>query len=129
LKKHGRPKTPEDLYEHALVRPAEEHLRLPMERILERYGNGAKVAFRASSFYARIGAIRAGVGIGFVPLFMAAGDKTLERLHLPFPETPRGADLLLVIHVDMRKNARVRAFVDHAFAALVAQRSLFEGGA
>jgi hypothetical protein len=27
----------------------------------------------------------------------------------------------------MRKNARVRAFVEHAFAALVAQRSVFEG--
>jgi DNA-binding transcriptional LysR family regulator len=128
LKKYGRPKTPEDLYDHALVRAAQEHLGLPMDRILERYGNPANVALRAGSFYARIGAIRAGVGIGFVPLFLAAGDKSLERLHLAFPETPRGADLLLVIHVDMRKNARVRAFVEHAFAALVAQRSVFEGG-
>ena len=99
-----------------------------MERILERYGNRAKVAFRASSFYARVGAIRAGVGVGFAPLFLAAGDKTLVRLHVPFPETLRGADLLLVVHVDMRKNARVRAFAEHVFAALVAQRSVFEDG-
>src|SRR5262249_2868383 len=34
LKKHGRPKTPEELYDHALVRAAEEHLRLPFERTL-----------------------------------------------------------------------------------------------
>ena len=68
----------------------------------------------------------AGGPVGFVPLFMAAADKSLERLHLAFPETPRGSDLFLVIHVDMRKNARVRAFVEHAFAALVAQRSLVE---
>jgi DNA-binding transcriptional LysR family regulator len=128
LKKHGKPKTPEDLYDHALVRAAEEHLRLPMERILDRFGNPANVAFRASSFYVRVGAIRAGVGIGFVPLFHAARDPSLIRLDLPFPETPRGADLLLIVHVDMRKNARVRAFVDHTFKALVAQRSLFEGG-
>jgi DNA-binding transcriptional LysR family regulator len=39
------------------------------------------------------------------------------------------ADLLLVIHVDMRKNARVRAFVEHVYAALAAQRPLFEDGA
>jgi DNA-binding transcriptional LysR family regulator len=127
LKKHGRPKTPEDLYDHMLVRAAEAHVRLPLERALERYANPAKIALRAESFYARIGAIRAGVGIGFVPLFLAAGDKSLERLHLAFPETPRGVDLLLIIHVDMRKNARVRAFAEHAFAALVAQRSVFEG--
>lgn len=128
-KKHGKPKTPEDLHDHALVRAEEDHRHLPMERVLERYGNPAKVAYRSSSFYARVGAIRAGVGVGFVPLFMAAGDETLERLHLAFPEAPRGADLFLVIHVDMRKNARVRAFVEHTFAALVAQRSLFESGA
>jgi DNA-binding transcriptional LysR family regulator len=128
LKAHGRPKTPEELYDHALVRSAEEHQRLPMERLLDRYGNPARIAVRAAMFYARVAAIRAGIGIGFVPLFMAAGDKTLVRLHLAFPEPPKGADLLLVIHADMRKNARVRAFVEHVFAALVAQRSLFETG-
>jgi DNA-binding transcriptional LysR family regulator len=69
------------------------------------------------------------VGVGFAPLFLASRDKTLERLPVAFPEPPPGADLLLVIHVDMRKNARVRAFVEHTFAALVAQRRLFAGGA
>ena len=129
VKKHGRPKTPEDLKDHALVRAADEPPRLPMDRVLERYGDRARVALRADSFHARTAAIRAGVGVGFVPLFAAAGDKTLERLNVPFPEAPTGADLLLLIHVDMRKNARVRAFVEHAFAALVAQRRLFEVGA
>jgi DNA-binding transcriptional LysR family regulator len=99
-----------------------------MERMLELYGNPVKIALRANSFYARVGAIRAGVGIGFVPLFLAAGDKTLTRLELPFPETPSGADLLVLVHVDMRKNARVRAFVEHTCASLAAQRSRFELG-
>ncbi len=128
LKQHGRPKTPEELYDHALVRASEEFARLPMEQCLERYGSPARVAFRSASFYVRIGAVRAGVGVGFVPLFMAARDKSLVRLPLAFPETPRGADLLLVVHADTRKNARVRAFVEHLYGALVAQRSLFERG-
>ncbi len=129
VKKHGRPKAPEDLYDHVLVRAAEDQQYLPMERVLERYGHPAKIALRATSFYARVGAIRAGVGVGFVPFFLAAGDKTLERLRLAFPEPPPGADLFLLIHVDMRKNARVRAFVEHTSAALVARRSVFEGRA
>jgi DNA-binding transcriptional LysR family regulator len=128
LKEHGRPKTPEDLHDHLLVRAAEGHTRLAMDRLLERYGDPAKVAFRSPSFYVRIGAIRAGIGIGYMPLFITAGDKSLERLHLAFPETPKGIDLLLVVHADLRKNARVRAFVDHAFAELTARRSLFEEG-
>src|SRR5262249_18240817 len=126
VKKHGRPKRPEDLVDHALVRAEEAMAQLPMERVLERHGNPARIAFRASSFHARFGAIRAGIGIGWAPYFMTAGDRTLEELPIEFPGAPFGADLLLLIHVDMRKNARVRAFVEHAFAALIAQRARFE---
>jgi len=129
LKKHGRPRVPEDLKSHALVRADEALAGLSIERLLERFGDRSKVALRANSFYARVAAIRAGVGIGFAPLFLTAGDKSLQRLHLAFPEAPTSADVLLLVHADMRRNARVRAFVEHAFAALVAQRSRFEMGA
>lgn len=129
LKQHGRPKAPGDLYAHALVRAGEELARHSMEQCLERYGNPSRVALRSASFYVRTAAIRAGVGVGFVPLFMAARDRSLVRLHLAFPEPPRGTDLHLIVHADTRKNARVRAFVEHVYAALVAQRAMFESGA
>ena len=66
--------------------------------------------------------------IGFAPLFLASGDKALERLRLGQPDPMPGTDLLMVIHADMRKNARVRAFVEHVSAAIAAQRPLFETG-
>ena len=128
LKQHGRPKTPEDLYDHALVRLGEGHRQQQMERVLERYGNPSRVAFQSGSFAVRVSAICAGVGIGYVPLFVAAQERSLVRLELPFPETPRGAELLLLVHADMRKNARVRAFVEHTSGAIIAQRALFEHG-
>jgi DNA-binding transcriptional LysR family regulator len=126
LRAHGRPRSAEDLREHAIVRAGEMHARLTMERMLERFGQPGKIAFRSDSFYVRTAAIRAGVGIGFVPYFMASGDKTLVHLPLEFPEVPTGADLLLVVHADLRRNARVRAFVDHAYGALQGMRARFE---
>lgn len=127
LKRHGRPKTAEDLKDHALVRAEEGLAQASMERLLARFGDPSRIAFRANSFYVRLAAIRAGIGVGFAPLFLVSGDKTVERLPIAFPEAPSQADLLLLIHADMRRNARVRAFVEHAYAALVAQRALFEG--
>jgi hypothetical protein len=35
----------------------------------------------------------------------------------------------LLVHVDLRQNARVPAFSEHTYAALVAHRPLFEGDA
>ncbi|HWB81585.1 MAG TPA: LysR substrate-binding domain-containing protein [Nannocystaceae bacterium] len=127
VKKHGAPATPEALAEHALVRGDAAFADTPMERILERHGSARNVALRANSFFARVAAIRAGVGIGFAPSFITTGDKTLQRLDLAFPEPQPAADLLVLVHVDMRKNARVRAFVDHVSTQLLAQRALFEG--
>jgi hypothetical protein len=34
----------------------------------------------------------------------------------------------MLIYVDVHRSARVRAFVKHTHAALLAQRALFEGG-
>lgn len=128
LKRHGRPRKPEDLFEHTFVRPLERFAGMPSERVTDRYSDPAKIAMRVNSFYALFGAIRAGVGIGFAPLMLTAQEKSVEQLDLDFGEPLPPPSLYLVVHTDMRKNARVRAFVDHAFAALTAQRGMFERG-
>ena len=55
------------------------------------------------------------------------GDREKDLVRLPFEVSGGEANLWLVVHVDLRQNARVRAFSEHAHAALVAQRRLFEG--
>jgi DNA-binding transcriptional LysR family regulator len=124
LKTHGRVAQLEDLRHHAIVRGPEAFAGIPTERVLERYADPNKTAFRSNSFYARLGAIRAGIGIGFVGRYMADSEKTVQRLPFRFPD--HGAPLSILIHTDLRKNARVRAFYEHAHAELVALRPLFE---
>ena len=98
---------------------------LPQEKVIARYADAARIAFRSRSFLAIFAAIKAGIGIGFAPLFYADDDKTVERL-FTFPETLGQGTLHLVSHVDTRRNARVRAFVEHAQAKIRAQRTRFE---
>jgi len=124
LSKHAPLRRLEDLGEHAIVRGDETAASMPMERTMDRYADPGKTAFRSASFFARLAAIRDGMGVGFLGCFMGDREKTMRRLPFSFPELT--AKVWMLVHVDMRRNARVRAFVAHAQAALVAQRALFE---
>jgi hypothetical protein len=48
---------------------------------------------------------------------------------VPFAVSDPSVNVWLLVHVDLRQNARVRAFSEHTYSALVAQRPLFEGHA
>ena len=125
LAKHGRLQRLEDLREHDVVRCDETMASTPIERMTDRYADPAKTAFRSESFFARLAAIRDGMGLGFLGCFMGDREKELRRLPFAFPDLT--TSVWMLVHVDMRKNARVRAFVEHTHASLVALRPLFEG--
>jgi DNA-binding transcriptional LysR family regulator len=121
---HRRPKRIEDLRHHPVVRGDDPMGGLPMERIIDRYGDPGRVAYRSNSLLARANAIRNGLGIGILGCFAGEKDRALERIDLTFPQA--ASDLWMVVHVDLKRNARVRAFVDFVYDRLVALRPLFE---
>ena len=123
--KHGRPSRVEDLRDHAIVRGDASLPTMPGERTLDSYSSAERVAFRSQSFIARLAAVRDGVGIGVLGCFMGDQDKSLVQL--PFAVSDPHVNVWLLIHVDLRQNARVRAFAEHTYAALLDQRPLFEG--
>ena len=124
LKNHGRPARLEDLRHHAIVRGDEDMAQSPLERLLDRHVDPSKVAFRSNSFFAQLAAIKHGFGLGLLGCYMGERDSSLERLPFRFPDL--SAYLWLLLHVDLRQNARVRAFVHHLEAALKAQQRTFE---
>lgn len=69
-------------------------------------------------------AITAGIGAGILPCFMGAKRASLVKL----PLTPKAdSSLWILTHPDLKKAARVRAFLDFFGHELTRQRRLLEG--
>jgi DNA-binding transcriptional LysR family regulator len=85
----------------------------------------ANIVCRFDMALAMHAAIKAGMGVGFMPCAYADGDPTLRRLR---PVEPGfGIDIWVLTHPDLRGSARVRAFLDHASSHFETKRELFAG--
>ncbi len=72
-----------------------------------------------------LSAIRAGLGISFLPCFMGDDDPLLERYAEPDPAHNLG--LWILLHPDLKNTARVLAFRDHMIESILQQHDLFSG--
>jgi DNA-binding transcriptional LysR family regulator len=70
-------------------------------------------------------AVQAGMGIGMLPCFMGDMDPSLRRL--PPYRLESMYDLWLLTHADLRKTARVRAFINFLADAMAPHKDLIEG--
>lgn len=83
------------------------------------------VVHRANTLPAIQAAVRSGLGLAPLPCFMGDPDAQLVRIGAALPElrTP----LWILTHPDLRRAARIRAFMDHAGNEIASRRSLLEG--
>jgi DNA-binding transcriptional LysR family regulator len=125
LSRRGTPPSLERLKEHSIVRGDEGRSHLAMERFLDRYVEPSAVAFRSNSMLARLHAIRHGLGIGMLPCFSADREPAIVRIGAVRAET--SANLWILIHADLRRNARVRVFADFIYDELMKMRAYLEG--
>lgn len=86
-----------------------------------------RIALRLNGVAGLGEAIASGVGIGPLPCVEGDADARLRRLGDLEPDLQ--TDLWLLTHQDLRRSARVRAFMDHIAAAMLPLRPLFEGRA
>jgi DNA-binding transcriptional LysR family regulator len=113
------------LSEHVWIAPDESLAHLGSARWLEREIASERVVYRANSLVALQAAARAGVGVAPLPCYLGDRDPALVRVHGPV--TAMAAAMWVLIHPDLRRVVRIRAFVDFVLPALERMRALMEG--
>ena len=107
LELNGTPKDLADLENHKVVSPSLKIVEDVKSFIQIPNYHKAKTVFRSNNFLTLLNATREGIGIGVHVPINADSCSNLVRL---FPEvTVLEMDLLMVMHPDLRRSARVRA--------------------
>ena len=112
--------------DHAWIVPDDSLGHLPATKWLRSLAP-ARIALRSDSFVAMAEAAAAGIGLVTLPCY--TGDSRKDLLRVGSVRAGLGSSLWLLTHEDLRRTARVRAFMDLAAGALGAQRALIEGRA
>jgi len=115
------------LAEHHWVGPDDSLSHLGSTRWMQREIPPERVAYRANSLIALQVAARSGLGVAPLPCFLGDRDRQLVRVKPPIADM--AATLWLLIHPDLRRVARIRAFVDFMLPELARVRPLVEGRA
>lgn len=83
------------------------------------------IACRVDSLLAAREAVRAGMGLALLPCYLGDGAPGLRRVRGPLPGVR--SSLWLLTHEDLRRTARVRAFIDFMAHRLAGDRDFMEG--
>ncbi len=119
LRRRGSPKQPADLLTHDLIAGDKDEA---IQRGIKAFGyeiEPERLVLRTDDLMAQFGSVRAGVGIGFIADYLAQTDPLLVSLmpQLPIPDLP----MWLVVHREIRSNARIKAVYDFLGAHLPKQ--------
>ena len=114
-----------DLEGHTLIGYMPDLVYSPMLDYLGEIAPGLEPALRSSSINAQAAMTVAGAGVCMLPCFIADRDAALRAVILGDPGITRS--FWLVVHKDVRRLARVAAFVDWLGDVVRAERQLLLG--
>jgi DNA-binding transcriptional LysR family regulator len=94
-------------------------------RWIEANVRPGRLAAKVNSVYCMLELTLQGFGAALLPCFLGDRNPDLARIGYPLPELDVG--LWMLTHSDLRRSARVRAFMDFAGAELAKHRRAIEG--
>ncbi len=127
IKRHSRPQRWEDLDQHAIIEFAGELADNHAARWLREVAPKATIAIRGNSMLGVLAAVKSGAGLAPLPMLLGGAEDGLEPVLESIPEID--TKLYLVIHADLKRTPRVRAFCDFVVAEMARLRPLITGTA
>lgn len=122
IERHGSPRDLGDLARHAVIAFDGEMAENHAGTWLKAAAPGARVAARGNSMLGVLAAVRSGAGLAPLPMLLGSAEEGLVAALAPIPELD--SRLYLVMHADLRRAARVRAFCDFLAGELAKLRPL-----
>lgn len=92
------------------IGPDERMAYLQLESWMQSQGYDDRCRYRVDTLNGMRAAVRDGLGVAVLPLYLGDADEHLTRLSPPVEELT--VDLWLLTHADLRNVARIRAFMD-----------------
>jgi DNA-binding transcriptional LysR family regulator len=123
---HGQPERPEDINQHHVIGFGGSIAEHPAARWLRSVAPDARMAAICTTTPALLLAVKSGAGIAPLPIVAVEHEPDLVRLLGPVPVLT--LHYYLVLHGDMRRTPRVRAFCDFVTEEIKAFRKMLVGG-
>lgn len=125
IAQHGSPERLEDLANHALVGFDDTMARHRLSQWLREVVPGAELASRSSSVLGLVYSVKAGLGVGALPMPLGDAEADLVRLIGPVPELTRIWRMLTT--PELRRTPRVSAFFDFIIEEIETLRPILTG--
>lgn len=121
----GPPADPSELTRQRWISLGDQFSNFKVVQYRQKHIPADQTVYKLNTVLGLAEAVEAGIGIGFLPCFIA--DKRPALVRLAHPQTGYAADLWLLTHPDLRHSPRVRLFLDFMAQELAKLRPLMEG--
>ncbi len=125
IAQHGQPERIEDLARHALVGFDDSMARHRLSQWLREVAPDAELASRSSSVLGLVYSVKAGLGVGALPMPLGDAEPDLVRVFGPVPALTRIWRMLTT--PELRRTPRVSAFFDFIVEEIDTLRPILTG--
>lgn len=125
INQHGQPNSVEELARHALVGFDESMAKHRLSQWLREVAPDAELASRSTSVLGLISSVKAGLGVGALPMALGDAEADLVRVFGPVNELTRIWRMLTT--PELRRTPRVSAFFDFIVEEIETLRPILTG--